>query len=95
MTRAMTRAWLLIHVIVGQHCRKSGAGVGLDVGHQGVSFYNMMILFNIVWNEHGTLNPRIQAGEGKDSTLTALDGRTPDSWQTAGSGVSAFGFHMI
>ena len=55
----MTRAGVPIHVIVGQHCPKSGAIVGLEVGHQGVSFYNMMILFNIVWNEHGTLNPMI------------------------------------
>ena len=46
--------------MLGQHCRKSGAGVGLDVGHQGVSFYNVLILFDLAHKEHGTLNPMIQ-----------------------------------
>ena len=45
--------------MLGQHCRKSGAGVGLEVGHQGVSFYNILILFGLVWKQHGTLNPMI------------------------------------
>ena len=45
--------------MLGQHCRKSGAGVGLEVGHQGVSFYNVLILFDLVHKEHGTLNPMI------------------------------------
>ena len=51
-----------LSAMLGQHCRKSGAGVGLDIGHQRVSFYNLLILFGLVWKQHGTLNPMIQAG---------------------------------
>ena len=83
-----------LSAMLGQHCHKSGAGVGLDVGHQGVSFYNVLILFDLAHKEHGTLNPMIQAGgEGQHFDGSGRqDSRLLANWDL---GVSVFGFHMI
>ena len=71
--------------MLGQHFPKSGAIVGLEVRRQGFSFYNPLILFSLVWNEHGTLNPMIQAGGGRTALcrLWTAGLQTPGELRTA------------